>query len=86
MVVKLDLYDKKILCELDMGARQSFSGIGKKVGLSKNAVEYRVKNMLKEGVIEYFYTVIDAYKLGYTGYRTYLHLQGLPKGKEKELA
>jgi len=86
MTVKLDLYDKKILYELDMGGRQSFSEIGKKVRLSKNAVEYRVKNLMKEGVIEYFYTVVDAYKLGYTNYRVYLHLQGLTKNKEDELA
>jgi DNA-binding Lrp family transcriptional regulator len=86
MAVKLDLYDKKILYELDMGGRQSFSEIGKKVRLSKNAVEYRVKNLMKEGVIEYFYTVADAYKLGYSGYRVYLHLQGLTKNKEDELA
>jgi DNA-binding Lrp family transcriptional regulator len=39
----LDLKDKKILYELDFNARQSNASIGKKVGLSKDIVNRRVK-------------------------------------------
>ena len=42
-MVKIDLKDRKILYELDNYSRQSLSNIGKKVGLHKNVVLYRIK-------------------------------------------
>ncbi len=44
----LDVEDKKILYELDIDSRQSFSQIGRKVGLSKDVVAYRVLERKKE--------------------------------------
>ena len=44
MAIKLDLKDKKILEQLDLNSRQSNSQIAKKVGLSKDAIGYRIKN------------------------------------------
>ena len=58
-MLKLDLKERKILYELDNNSRQSFTKIGKKVGLHKNVVAYRIKRMKKIGVIRFFYTVID---------------------------
>ena len=46
-MVELDLKDKKILFELDFDARQSYSEIAKKVRLSKQVVEYRIKKSRK---------------------------------------
>jgi len=74
-MVKIDLKDRKILYELDKNSRQSLSQIGKKVGLHKNVVIYRIKRLKKIGVIRYFYTVIDSFKLGYSCFRVYLVLQ-----------
>ena len=71
----IDVKDRKILYQLDMNARQSFSQIGKKVGLPKTVVSYRVKKMQKNGIINNFYTVIDTFKLGYSSYRIYLGFQ-----------
>jgi len=61
----LDLKDRKILFELDKDARQSFSQLGKKVGLSKNVVKYRLERLKENGIIKNFYTTIDVYRLGY---------------------
>ena len=72
IMLKIDLKDRKILYELDYDSRQSFSKIGKKVGLHKNVVSYRVKRLKKKGVIRYFYTVIDSFKLGYNCFRFYI--------------
>ena len=47
MAVKLDLKDKKILTLFDENARLSNSQIAKRVGLSKPAVEYRLKRLEK---------------------------------------
>ena len=74
-MVKIDLKDRRILYELDYNSRESLTQIGKKVGLKKDVVSYRIKKLQEEGVIQCFYTVIDAYKLGYTLFRYYINYQ-----------
>jgi Lrp/AsnC family transcriptional regulator for asnA, asnC and gidA len=74
-MIKIDLKDRKILYELDYDSRQSLSQIGKKVGLHKNVVLYRIKRLKEIGIIRYFYTVIDSFKLGYNCFRIYLVFQ-----------
>jgi len=64
---KLDLKDRKILYELDINSRQSFSQLGKKVGLHKDVVAYRVKKLQEKGIIKNFYTELNGYKFGYFG-------------------
>ena len=81
----LDVKDKKILYQLDMNARQSFSQIEKKVGLPKTVVSYRVKKMQKKGIINNFYTVIDTFKLGYNSFRIYIGFQYVSPKIEKEI-
>jgi Lrp/AsnC family transcriptional regulator for asnA, asnC and gidA len=72
---KIDLKDRKILYHLDLNSRQSFSQIGKKVGLHKDVVAYRVKNLQERGIIKGFYTETDDYLLGYIRYRFYFTYQ-----------
>ena len=84
-MVDLVLKDRKILYELDLNCRQSNTQIGKKVGLSRQVVEYRIKRMEDEGVIQNYYTVIDTYKLGYTFYRYYINLQSISRKKKQEI-
>jgi DNA-binding Lrp family transcriptional regulator len=81
----LDLKDRKILYELDLDSRQSFRSIGKKVGLSKDTVASRVKSLVEEGIIQNFYAVIDAYKMGYISIRFYLTFQYTNPEIEKEI-
>lgn len=83
--VDLDLKDRKILYELDLNARQSFSEIAKKLRLSKQVVQYRINRLIEQGVIAYFYTLLDTSKLGYTGFRVYIKLQDATPQKEKEI-
>jgi Lrp/AsnC family leucine-responsive transcriptional regulator len=81
----LDLKDRKILYELDLDSRQSFRSIGKKVGLSKDTVASRIKSLIEDGIIQNFYAVIDAYKLGYISIRFYLTFQYTNPEIEKEI-
>lgn len=83
--IKLDIKDKKILFELDMNARQSFSQIAKKVGLSKEVVNYRIKELEKKGLIQGYYAILDITKIGYTFWRLYLRYHSISPSKEKEL-
>jgi Lrp/AsnC family transcriptional regulator for asnA, asnC and gidA len=72
---KIDLKDRKILYQLDLDSRQSFSKIGKKVGLHKDVVAYRVKNLQEKGIIKGFFTETDDYLLGHRRYRYYFTYQ-----------
>jgi len=71
-IEKLDLKDRKILYQLDLNCRQSNTQIGKKVGLSKQVVDYRIKRMEKEEIISGYWTEIDSYRFGYQVYRYYI--------------
>jgi DNA-binding Lrp family transcriptional regulator len=84
-MICIDVKGRKILYQLDTNARQSFSQIGKKVGLPKTVVSYRVKKMQKNGIINSFYTVIDTFKLGYSSFRIYLGFQYISPEIEKEI-
>lgn len=74
-MTKLDLKDRKILYELDLNCRQSNTQIGKKVGLKRDVVAYRIKRMQDEGIITNFWTAINTFKLGYQVYRIYINFQ-----------
>jgi len=82
---KLDLKDRKILYQLDLNARQTDSQISKKVGLSRDAVGYRINRMIENGYINYFMTILNSMKLGFEWYRTFFKFQNLTVEKEKEV-
>ena len=84
-MVKLDLKDRKILYELDLNCRQSNSNIGKKVGLKRDVVTYRIKKMQDDGIIKNFLTDIDTFKLGYNVFRIYINLQYMNPEIKKEI-
>jgi len=81
---KIDLKDRKILYELDLNCRQSNAQIGKKVGLGRDVVGYRIKKMEDEGIINNYWTFIDTFRLGYNVFRIYINFQYVtPKIKEE---
>ncbi|MBI4210338.1 MAG: Lrp/AsnC family transcriptional regulator [Candidatus Diapherotrites archaeon] len=82
--IALGLKDRKILYELDINARAPLALIGRKVGLSKEVVNYRINRLLGAGVIKGFYARIETSALGFTLFRTFLRMQNLSPGKEKE--
>jgi len=84
-MAKLDLKDRKILYQLDMDCRQLNTQIGKKVGLKKDVVSYRIKKLEDEGFIKNYYTVIDAYRVGYNLFRYYINFQYVTSELRKEI-
>ncbi len=81
----IDLKDRKILYELDLNCRQSNTQIGKKVGLRKDVVAYRIKRMQDEGIIKHFETEINTFKLGYNVFRIYIIFQNVSQDKKNEI-
>ncbi|HIH32558.1 TPA: Lrp/AsnC family transcriptional regulator [Candidatus Woesearchaeota archaeon] len=82
---QLDVKDRKILSQLDINARQSNAEIGKKVRLSKEVVKYRIDNLINNGVIIRFHTVINYFKLGVQKHKLYLQLQNVDDEKIEEI-
>lgn len=55
----MDKKDKKLLYYLTLDAKASDTQLGKKIGLSKNAVRYRIERLKKERIIKKFTTVVN---------------------------
>ena len=63
--MKIDEQSWKILGFLQRNSRESFSSIGRQIGLSSPAVSERVKKMEDTGVISGYITQVSHSKLGY---------------------
>lgn len=81
--IKLDLVDRKILSELDKNCRIPNSLLAKKVGKSREAVKYRIEQLVAKGVIEKFQVAINPSRLGYLMFKVYLKLENIPDEREK---
>jgi DNA-binding Lrp family transcriptional regulator len=83
--MKIDLKDRKILYQLDLNCRQSNNQIGRKVGLSKEVVNYRIKRMQDNGIIKCFWTSINSLKLGYYAFRIYINFLDVSPNIKNEI-
>jgi len=82
---ELDLKDRKLLFALDFHSRDSLSTLAKKVGLSKQGVDYKINNLLNLGIIKQFYPVINMPKLGYMYSRISLIMKNTNREKYNEI-
>ncbi len=83
-MMKLDVYDRRILQELDKYSNMSLIKLSKKLKRSKQFILYRMKRMEDGGLIMSYNAVIDVGKLGVLTYRFYLKMNNFDK-KEEEL-
>jgi DNA-binding Lrp family transcriptional regulator len=75
--IKLSLKDKRILALLDKEPNLSYSKIAKKVGISRQVAEYRIRKLLSQKTIYAFYTLIDVGRLGYSSFRIHLRVKNV---------
>ncbi|VVB58074.1 HTH-type transcriptional regulator Ptr1 [Candidatus Anstonella stagnisolia] len=85
MEIELDQKDKRIVQELEGNARQSSMQIARKVGLSKDAVNYRIKNMEQRGIIRGYYALLNLPNLGYCTYKLMASFQNATSKTEEEI-
>lgn len=81
----MDVKDKKLLYELDKNARQNYSVLAKKLGLSQELVRYRIKRLEKEGIINKYFTIINSAALGISFTKVLLRLHNVNSKKEEEI-
>lgn len=84
--IKLDKTDRKILAELDKNCRIPTTVLAKKVIKSRQAVEYRINQLVNKGVITSFNVSFNPHKMGYKIYKVYLKLRNIPEEKLKLFA
>ena len=84
-MVNLDKKDRVILYELDRDARQPLSKISKKAKLSREAVLYRLRGYLRNGIIRRYLTVVDMAKLGFGHHKVFLKLHDISEKQEEGL-
>jgi len=62
---KIDDKDKEILFLLSKNSRMSLSKIANEVGLSRDAIKYRMERMTRDDIIQGFEVVINPPKIGF---------------------
>lgn len=60
----MDIKDQKLLFYLSTDARMTDTQLSKKIGLSKNAIKYRISRLKNEGIIKHFASVVNLGALG----------------------
>jgi Lrp/AsnC family transcriptional regulator for asnA, asnC and gidA len=63
--MQFDEKDKEILNLLQENYKISYKDLSKRVNLAASTIHNRVQNMIKEGVIRKFDTLVDPFKVGY---------------------
>ncbi len=81
--IKIDKVDSIILTELDKNCRIASTVLARKVRKSRQTIDYRINNLVKEGIITSFQTAINPHKIGYKLYKIYLKLRNVPEEKTK---
>ncbi len=82
---QLDLTDRRILYELDLDSRQSFQELGRKVRISKEVANFRVKRLQKEGYIRGFITTMNVAHHGYFIHKLFYKFHQTTPAIEKEI-
>jgi len=83
--MKLDKVNYKILSNLDFNARIPVTLLAKKVNISKQNLNYRLKKLIENKVILGFISVINVHSLSYLTYRLYLRYKSIKKEEEQKI-
>lgn len=75
MAYKIDLYDRKLLYELDKASNISLQELSKKLKKSKQFILYRMKKLEEANIITGYNAIIDMSKLGFFTFRVYFKFQ-----------
>ncbi|MBT6690572.1 Lrp/AsnC family transcriptional regulator [archaeon] len=81
----LDIKDKKILSVISQNARMPLTRVAKKVALSRDSINYRIKNYEKQRLIKGYRTIINIAHFGYDNYHLFIKLNNPSPELEKKI-
>ncbi len=81
----MDKIDKRLLYELNWDCRQTENELGKKLRISKQVVNYRIKKLEKEKILTGYNALIDWRRLGYSALRIYIKWRNISPELEEEI-
>jgi len=81
---KTDATDLKILSLLFGNAREKTQAIAKKVGLTPEGVNYRMKRLSRDGILNGYTAWFDARKLGFNYYKMLIWFRGSTREQEQK--
>jgi len=81
----IDETDYKILKTILKNARMKTIDIARDIKTTEMVVRYRLKNLIKNGIIIGFKPFLNVHKLGYTYFKLHLTLQNLTPEKKKSI-
>jgi len=84
MARNIDLYDRKLLYELDKNSAISLPILSKKLKRSKQFILYRMKKLEDDGIITGYHAIVDMSKLGYFTFRVYFKFQQTTEDEGKQ--
>lgn len=82
---RLDETDLALLRELSLNGRESLTRLAAKLGLSKQRLGYRLRNLQRRGILTGFFAVPNIFRLGYDHFRVFVRFQRLTEAGEREL-
>ncbi len=81
----MDNIDKKILNQISENARDSHSFLAKKIKISREVFDYRIKKLEELGIITGYQARINLKNFIYGGYIVLIQVVSLTEDKEKEI-
>ncbi|MBN2603016.1 MAG: Lrp/AsnC family transcriptional regulator [Candidatus Thermoplasmatota archaeon] len=81
----LDSLDRKLLYELSIDSRQPLAYIGRKIGIPKSVVDYRLNRLIEKGIVKQFNVYVDHNKLGYRQIKIFYKYQYINPQKQMEI-
>lgn len=81
----IDKKDWRILATLSKDCRTSLTQVAKAVEVSREVADYRIKKLVKNGIIKSFCAEVNLQALDYTKHVVYLELKNVDKEKEENI-
>jgi selenocysteine lyase/cysteine desulfurase/DNA-binding Lrp family transcriptional regulator len=83
MTTNLTTLDKQILTELDLDCRLTTQDLSKKIKEPRKTIEYRLKKLENDKIIQGYITSINPNNMGYLMFKVYLQLDNIPEERNR---
>lgn len=81
----IDELDKKILLQIKLDSRKPFESIGKEVGLTRNAVKSRIKNLERKKIIVGYKPLVNFNHFGRQSFKIFIRYNNSKIEEEQKL-